>query len=156
MRLMREGAPDLTEVPLESVAHPLSAPLVAPWRGGNLALVAALVGTPYEPDWNGTVLYLEEVHEEPYRIDRMLQQVRMSGLLDQVRGIVFGDAVFDDGVEHADAVRDMVGEVAAAVGIPAWWGLASGHREPMISIPLGVSLTIYPSGSVRITEGAMA
>jgi muramoyltetrapeptide carboxypeptidase len=157
IRLMVDGATDLTDVPLQPVANPPTEPLIAPWRGGNLALVTALVGTPYVPDWQGTVLYLEEVHEKPYRIDRMLQQLRLSGVLSELRGIVFGDAVFDgdeDGLD--DAVRDLLGEIADDLGIPAWWGLASGHRDPMISIPLGVPLAIHPSGLVRMTEGAMA
>jgi len=126
--------------------------LRAPWRGGNLALVAALVGTPWQPDWDGVVLYLEEVHEKPYRIDRMMQQLYLSGILGRVRGMVFGEALFDD-KPHDEAVKAMISDVAGRAGKPAWWGIHSGHSEPMISLPMGVPLDIGKDGRVRLAAG---
>lgn len=154
MRLVAEPMLEIAPEPLESLANRPPETLVAPWRGGNLALLAALIGTPYEPDWTDTVLYLEEVHEKPYRIDRMLQQLRLAGMLTRVRGIVFGEALFD-GEDRQEAVKDLVAELAFSLGIPAWWGLPSGHRDPMLSLPLGVPMAIEPWGAVRIMEGAI-
>lgn len=137
--------------PLESLTAVPDRPLTAPWHGGNLALVSALVGTPYQPHWAGSVLYLEDVHEKPYRIDRMLQQLKLAGILSQVQGVVFGEAVFD-GPPKTDEVRHLVRSVANEVGIPAWWGLRSGHSEPMLPVPFGVSLTIGRDGVVRMSD----
>lgn len=124
-----------------------------PWRGGNLSLIAALCGTAFEPAWDNTILYLEEVHEVAYRIDRLLQQLRLSGILSRVQGIVFGDAVFD-GEDETKVVQNLVGQMAQELGIPAWWGLLSGHRLPMRALPLGVPLMIGTDNRVHLPQGA--
>ena len=59
--------------------------------GGNLTLIATLMGTPYEPNTRGAILFLEDVGEEPYRIDRMLTQLRLAGKLQQAAGIIIGE-----------------------------------------------------------------
>lgn len=149
LQLLAGELEEITPHPMECLANPIRETVVAPWHGGNLALVSALVGTPYQPDWDGSVLYLEEVHEKPYRIDRMLQQLRLAGILDQVRGIVFGEALFDADPKD-EAVKSLVRDIALLQGIPAWWGLKSGHSEPMFSLPLGTPLAIEPTGHVRL------
>lgn len=152
LRLLSGDAEDITTRPLEVLANPIREPLIAPWHGGNLALVAALVGTPYQPAWDGAVLYLEEVHEKPYRIDRMLQQLSLAGVLSRVHGLVFGEALFE-GQSQEEAVRELVRDVAEAAGIPAWWGLKSGHSDPMIAVPFGRPLAIDPAGGVHLVCG---
>lgn len=64
--------------------------MTAPLTGGNLSLICALMGTPFEIDTSGKILFLEEVHEEPYAIDRMLTQLQLSGKLDDASGFVLG------------------------------------------------------------------
>ncbi len=149
--LMVEGENLISDTPLRSIGLAPTEPVRAPWHGGNLAMVSALAGTPYQPSWDGAVLYLEEVNEEPYRIDRMLQQLALAGILSKIRGVVFGPAIL--GERNLDAeVRELLLPLGERYRIPVWTGLESGHREPMWTIPLGWPLVIGPNGQVRLGE----
>jgi muramoyltetrapeptide carboxypeptidase len=110
-------------------------------RGGCLSLLANAVGTPWElrPD-EDTILFLEDVDEAPYRIDRMLWQLRSAGTLARVRGIVFGDMRGCAPPLEADfGLQDVIREVLAPLGVPVALGLSSGHTNcPSVSLPLGV------------------
>jgi muramoyltetrapeptide carboxypeptidase len=108
-------------------------------RGGNLSLLAALVGTPYFPALDGALLVLEDVNEAVYRIDRMLQHLQLAGALRGCAGILFGDCTHcpessDDGARTFDAV---LGEVAARLEIPCVAGIPVGHIADQWTIPLG-------------------
>jgi len=107
--------------------------------GGNLALLAALAGTPYAPDYADAILVLEDVGEATYRIDRMLQQLRLSGALDRVAGIAFGQ--FTESTDPLDAelcpLDDILREAADAAGVPAVAGIPLGHVGDQWTIPLG-------------------
>ena len=115
-------------------------------RGGCLAIVASAAGTPWalEPSAEGTVLFLEDVHERPYRIDRMLRQLRLSGAFEGLRGIVFGDmrgcaAKQDEGY----ALEAVILEALDGIEVPIALGLSSGHTaNPAISLPLGVRASL--------------
>ncbi|NMP22579.1 S66 peptidase family protein [Sulfobacillus harzensis] len=128
---------------------PLGAPqaLTGPWRGGNLTLIASLMGTPFQVDCRETVLYVEEVHEAPYRIERMLTQLRLTGVLKEARGLVVGDIQLPPG-ESKEVAEAIFGEAAETLGIPAWCGFPSGHSEPMWSLPLGWDLAVDREGWV--------
>ena len=58
--------------------------------GGNLTILTSILGSPYVPDMDGAILFCEDVHEEPYRIDRMLTQLKLAGVLGRIKGFVFG------------------------------------------------------------------
>jgi muramoyltetrapeptide carboxypeptidase len=107
--------------------------------GGNLALLAALAGTPFAPDYTGAILVLEDVGEAVYRIDRMLQQLALSGALGRLSGIAFGQ--FTDGTDAADApnleLDDVLRGASAAAGVPALAGIPLGHVSDQWTIPLG-------------------
>lgn len=107
--------------------------------GGNLALLAALAGTPYAPDYEGAILVLEDVGEATYRIDRMLQQLELSGALARIAGIAFGQ--FTDGTDPREAVvrplDDVLREAADVAGVPALAGIPLGHVDDQWTIPLG-------------------
>lgn len=107
--------------------------------GGNLALLAALAGTPYAPDYTDAILVLEDVGEATYRIDRMLQQLALSGALARVAGIAFGH--FTDGTDPKDSTSrplDLVlSEAADVAGVPALAGIPMGHVSDQWTIPLG-------------------
>lgn len=108
----------------------------APLVGGNLTLIAALCGTRHALDARGRVLFLEEVGEAAYRVDRMLTQLEQAGVLDGVRGLAFGrftDA--PDGEEHP--VADVLAEVAERLGVPAVLDLPFGHVEHNWTLPVG-------------------
>jgi muramoyltetrapeptide carboxypeptidase len=107
--------------------------------GGNLALLAALAGTPYAPDYADAILVLEDVGESTYRIDRMLQQLTLSGALGRVAGIAFGQ--FTDGTDPNDptsrALDVVLGEAADVAAVPALAGIPIGHIHDQWTIPLG-------------------
>jgi len=110
-----------------------------PLVGGNLALLAALAGTPYAPEYDGAILVMEDVGEPTYRIDRMLRQLQLSGALARVAGIAFGE--FTEGSDPTDVLTrkldDVLREAAAVAGVPAIAGIPLGHIDDQWTIPLG-------------------
>lgn len=109
--------------------------------GGNLALLAALAGTPYAPDYRNALLVLEDVGEPAYRIDRMLTQLRLAGVLAQIAGLVVGhftEGASDDALPPG-ALDALVGEAADVAGVPALAGVPVGHIDDQWTIPLGAS-----------------
>src|SRR5438105_4094703 len=108
--------------------------------GGNLALLSALAGTPYEPNYHDAILIVEDVNEAAYRIDRMLTQLRLAGRLAQCRGIVFGQftdiptAASDGSTRTLD---DVLREVVSALEVPSIAGAPIGHVADQWTVPLG-------------------
>jgi muramoyltetrapeptide carboxypeptidase len=110
--------------------------------GGNLALLSAMHGTPYQPRYDGAILVLEDVNEAPYRIERMLLQLRLSGALQSCAALAFGaftntgatDKASLGGTRSLDAV---IREAAESVGVPALCGVPVGHIDDQWSLPLG-------------------
>jgi len=112
--------------------------------GGNLALLSALTGTPFSPRLSDAILVLEDIDEPVYRVDRMMRQLLLAGLLDGVRGIVFGACTncpeaADDGVRRLD---DVIGEVAAVLGVPTITGAPVGHIDDQWTLPLGAPASL--------------
>lgn len=110
--------------------------------GGNLALLCALHGTPFQPDYTGAILVLEDVNEAPYRIERMLLQLRLAGALQRCAAIAFGSFTNtgDDqrkSLGGTRSVAEVLAEVAEAAGVPAVSGVPVGHIEDQWSLPLG-------------------
>jgi len=109
--------------------------------GGNLALVTSLIGTRYEPSFDGAILVLEDVNESVYRLDRMFTQLRLSGSLDQLAGIALGQ-FSDIPVEPANETRpllDLLYEVADQCAVPCLADLPIGHTPDQWTIPLGAT-----------------
>jgi muramoyltetrapeptide carboxypeptidase len=107
--------------------------------GGSLSIIVAMLGTPYALETRGRLLFLEDVNEKPYRIDRMLTQLRQAGRLDGVAGVLFGEmpgCTAGDG--EAVSVRDVVAAEFAAAPYPVAYGLPSGHGNGTVTLPLGV------------------
>jgi muramoyltetrapeptide carboxypeptidase len=107
--------------------------------GGNLALLSALAGTPYAPDYEGALLVLEDVGEPAYRIDRMLTQLLHSGALGQIAGIVAGHFTeTTPGHELSARTLDVIlREAADIAGVPAIAGTPIGHIGEQWTLPLG-------------------
>lgn len=108
--------------------------------GGNLMLVTSLLGTPYELDTKGKILFLEEIGERTYCIDRMLTQLRLAGKLDDCAGIIFGDFC-DCPVEYPQfglTIEEIIRDIVAPCGKPVFTGLQAGHVAPKLTLPLGV------------------
>jgi muramoyltetrapeptide carboxypeptidase len=124
--------------------------------GGCLSLIAALMGTPDELDTRDSILFLEDTATKPFALDRMLQQLRLAGKLDQVRAIVFGEMT--DCVQHAEQgyrIEEMLAECTADLGIPVMFGLPSGHSpRGNLTLPLGVAATLDADRGVLIIDEA--
>lgn len=103
--------------------------VLAPIVGGNLAVLAGLVGTPFFPPVDGCILLLEDVGEAPYRIDRMLTQLRLAGIFERVVGVVAGD--FTNCAPRADGrtVLDVLSERLGDLGHPVLMHVPVGHEE---------------------------
>jgi muramoyltetrapeptide carboxypeptidase len=110
-----------------------------PLAGGCLSVIVATLGTPYAVQTHGCLLFLEDVNEKPYRIDRMLTQMRQAGALDYVAGIIFGEMSGCVAAEYERvSVRDVIAETFADAPYPVAFGLPSGHGAGTLTLPLGV------------------
>ncbi len=130
-----------------------------PLIGGNLSVMAGLVGSPYMPDTRGRILFLEDVGEPPYRIDRMITQLKLAGLLDHLAGFVFGQCVDCSPGEGYGSLtlREILQDHIQPLGIPAWMGAWIGHVEPLWTLPIGTRVTIDAnSGRLTMAEPAVA
>jgi muramoyltetrapeptide carboxypeptidase len=107
--------------------------------GGCLSIVAAMLGTPYAPDFSGKILFLEDTGEKAYRIDRMLVQLRHSGALAKTAGVVFGGMrAPGDSAAESDLIRSFAAEQTAGLGVPVLWGIEAGHGTQNFTLPIGV------------------
>jgi len=114
-------------------------------RGGNLASLVHLIGTPWDIPWEKTLLLLEDTGEPMYKIDRMLTQLFYSGRLDKLSGIILGS--FDGGGKNGDTAQQeqvwqRVMEVTVSSGCPVWGNFPVGHLERNIAVPLGVEMSM--------------
>ncbi len=113
--------------------------------GGNLSLLASLVGTPYAMDYAGHILFIEEVGESPYRIDRMLTQLKQSGALNGVAGIALGyftncdQEPGDPGYEISIGLEEVFREQFADLNVPVVMGLPFGHESHNVTLPIGIN-----------------
>ncbi|MCC8391655.1 muramoyltetrapeptide carboxypeptidase [Paraburkholderia sp. MMS20-SJTR3] len=122
--------------------------------GGNLAVLASLVGTPYMPPVQGGILFLEDVNEQPFRIERMIYQLHLAGILAQQQALVLGDFSggkqydYDNGYD----LQAMIEQVRALVGIPVITGLQFGHIRNMVTLPVGADARLVAnSQGFRLT-----
>lgn len=128
--------------------------------GGNLSVLAALTGTPWLPSFRGAILFLEDTGEAEYRIDRMLTQLALSGILGQAAGVVFGQCTrCTTGIAGYSGftIPQLLHHHLAPLGVPAFYGANIGHIANQLSIPVGVQAEIDASaGTIRILEPATA
>ena len=116
--------------------------------GGNLSLVAALLGTPFLPDLTGAVLVLEDVGEAPYRIDGLLARLRLAGVLERLGGLVFGMFTGADPLPDRPSLdlADVLDTYAACVDGPVAAGLTYGHVRRKVTLPVGVTARLTVDG----------
>ena len=108
--------------------------------GGNLMLITSSLGTPWEINTKDRILFIEEVSERTYCVDRMLTQLRLAGKFDDCAGVVFGDFA-DCNIEYPEfglTLEEIVRDVVAPCGKPVFTGLRCGHCTPKLTLPLGV------------------
>ena len=130
-----------------------------PLAGGNLTLLQCLIGTPYFPDLDGALLFLEDVNEDLYRVDRMLAHLRAVGALARLRGVLVGRFTglkrhIDDGSLGVDQV---LAYYFGPLAVPVLYGVPIGHIDEQWTLPLGVRARMdADAGTVELLESAVA
>ena len=138
------------------LTHPVAYPLItiepgiAHGRllGGNLSMIAAVMGTPYALDAEGVILFIEDINEPLYRIDRLLTHLRLAGTLGQLRGVLVGDVA---GVETA-ALERLLKQTFEPLRIPVLAGWRSGHCDPNLTLPMGALVKLDAGGKALVLE----
>ena len=128
--------------------------------GGNLSLVVSILGTPYQPDFRGCVLFIEEIEEEPYRVDRMMVQLGNASIGQNSGGIILGqftDCVPKDPTKPTLSIDEIVAENASIWGRPFLANLPFGHVPKMMTIPVGLRARIDSGAKiVEFLESAVS
>ncbi len=126
--------------------------------GGNLTVLSALIGSTYLPDWKNKILFLEEAKEEPYSIDRMLTQLKLSGVLDVISGFIFGKCAkcLAEEPQKAFTFHEVILQHIQPLKIPAFYGAMIGHIENKLTVPLGIQATMdADKGIISLTESSV-
>ncbi len=130
--------------------------------GGNLSLISSLMGTKYEIDTRDSILFIEDVGEEPFRIDRMLSQLKIAGKFREAKGIIIGECAgcnFDR--PNSSRVWDftlgeILDQIFSDIEIPVLYGLTIGHTSNQITLPIGLNAILdADEGSITINESAV-
>jgi muramoyltetrapeptide carboxypeptidase len=125
--------------------------------GGNLSVVSSMIGSSYLPSWRKNILFLEDIGEDIYRIDRMLTQLKNAGILNQISGFIFGQCTnckVDD--QPAFTLIEVLQQHIRPLGIPAWYGSMIGHIADKFTIPVGALVEIDADyGRIEMLESAV-
>ncbi len=105
--------------------------------GGNLALLVSMLGTPYEIDTKGKILFFEDVNEKLSRVDRMIYHLKYSGKLDDIKGIIVGDFTNCQLDDPEYGLKELLKDELGNLDIPVMYNIKSGHCFPMSTIPMG-------------------
>ncbi len=110
--------------------------------GGNLTVLTALAGSPYLPDFRGKILFLEDVEEDPYRIDRMMSTLKLMGAFDQIKGFIFGQctACNPSGGYGSLTLQQILEDYVLPLKIPAYRGAMIGHIPKQFIVPIGAKV----------------
>lgn len=124
--------------------------------GGNLSLVLATMGTSYEIDTKEKILFLEEIGEEPYRIDRMLTQLALAGKFDDATSIILGDWNDCESRKYKDSLSlmEVFKEIIVPYGKPTIFNLKAGHCKPKVTLPFGVNALLDADKGKLFIEGS--
>lgn len=127
--------------------------------GGNLTLICATIGTAYEIDTKGKVLFIEDTKEEPYKIDRMLTQLNLAGKLEDCEGIIIGDWN-ECTAEHPNkslSLEQVLEDIIRPLKKPTIYNFRAGHCKPQITLPMGVRVFMDAyKGEITLKENATA
>jgi muramoyltetrapeptide carboxypeptidase len=127
--------------------------------GGNLTVLTTIVGSGFLPPWDDCILFIEDVDEAPYRIDRMLTQLALSGILRQARAVIWGTCADCDPGEGFGSltITDLLDDHVRPLGVPAWQGAMIGHVDQQFTLPVGLEVEVdAAAGTIRMVEPAVA
>lgn len=128
--------------------------------GGNLTVLTTMLGSPYVPSFEDAILFLEDTDEAPYRVDRMFTQLRLAGVLSQLKGFVFGyctDCEPGKGTYASLTLDEILRDHVAPLGIPAWHGAMIGHIPKQFTLPIGIDAEVdATAGTIRLLEAAVS
>jgi muramoyltetrapeptide carboxypeptidase len=126
--------------------------------GGNLSVICAMLGSPYLPGWNQSILFIEDIGEDIYRVDRMLTQLKNAGILHRLSGLIFGQCTNCSlGDEPNFTLTQVLQDHILPLNIPAWYGSAIGHIKDKFTLPLGVQVEIDANaGTIQMLESAVS
>ena len=132
-------------------SHAAAGPLIP----ANLAVLCSLIGTPYMPDLKGAILLLEDVGEQPYRLDRMLNQLRLADILRGLHGLVLGEFrdCFEEGDTNPD-LEELVLNATLGLDLTVALGFPYGHHARRMVVPLGIAAAVE-GDCLRITDSAI-
>ncbi|MCP4669915.1 MAG: LD-carboxypeptidase [Desulfobacula sp.] len=108
-------------------------------KGGNISTISHLLGTKFQPDFQNAVLFLEDVGEPAYKIDRMLSQMKMAGMFNKIAGVITGSFEKCDNVEY---ISQILFEIFQEYSIPVMTGLNAGHGNINLTLPMGMDIKI--------------
>lgn len=127
--------------------------------GGNLTVLSHLIGSEFLPNFDGAILFLEDVNEEIYKVDRMLTHLKIAGLLKNIRGFVFGkcsDCNPSKGGFGSLTFEDLWRDHIQPLGVPAFSGAMIGHISEKFTIPIGIQTEIDANkGTIKLLEAAV-
>ena len=157
-RLLENPEPGILLVGLEKVVSGVAR---GPLLGGNLEVLSRLLGTSLQPDFDGAVLFLEEVGELPYRVDRLLTHFELAGVLSRVSGVVIGDFTDCDetevGAKQHPTTREVLVERLERLAVPVVFGGTFGHGDRNTALPYGTKVHLdAANGTLVALEGAVS
>ncbi len=126
--------------------------------GGNLTVLTSIIGSEYLPDWKGKILFLEDAKEEPYRIDRMLTQLKLSGILSQLNGIIFGKCAkcVPEEPHKSFTLQEVLQQHLVPLKIPTFYGAMTGHIENKLTLPIGINANMNAdTGEISLNESGV-
>lgn len=124
--------------------------------GGNLTVLTSMIGSDYLPDFEGAILFLEDIGEDVYRIDRMLTQLEMAGILKQIKGFVFGKCTDCTAGPNSLSLKEVFTDHLSNYDIPSFYGAMISHEENNITLPVGIRATVRTSDtSIQLLESGV-
>lgn len=126
--------------------------------GGNLSVLSGIVGSPYVPNLKGAILFVEDTHENIYRIDRLMTHLKLAGVFKQLAGFIFGQCTqcLPDADYGSLTLEEVLQDHIQPLGIPAWSGAQIGHIETIWTLPIGAEVEIDANlGKIQMLEPAV-
>ena len=127
--------------------------------GGNLAVLSAMTGTGYLPNFKNKILLLEEINEPPYKIDRMFNQLRLRNIFDEVKGIILGnfiDCIEQDKNKNTMVLTDVLSDYFESLNIPVVKSFPFGHSKDIVTLPIGCKIKInLKQGKIEFPEAGV-